>query len=136
MRTSPTFKLHYCLSRREEPFWQDNANAASIPIKLQNLLSTWRYRPPNRFDFLIELESFSVPSYQCVLYGMGFRTDLEAARAAYPMTEAAEQVFAQIKSLGEKAVTDLPSHRNLIEQVYRSGYSSAARNFLSVPVKA
>jgi hypothetical protein len=52
-------KLHYCLSRREEPFWRDNVDPASIPDRLQELLEEWRYRPPNRFDFVLDLESFA-----------------------------------------------------------------------------
>lgn len=110
-------KLHYCLSRRDEPFWRDNREPGSIPEALQELLEQWRHRPPSRFDFLLDLESFAFFNYQYILYGMGFRTDLSAARGDFPNAEAAEKLFARIRTFGEQAAADLPTHRALIEQI-------------------
>lgn len=110
-------KLHYCLSRREEPFWRDNADPASISDRLQELLAQWRYRPPNRFDFILDLESFAFFNYQYILYGMEFRTDLSLGRGDFPNVEAAEKLFARIRSFGERATEDLPTHRALIRQI-------------------
>ena len=110
-------KLHYCLSRREEPFWRDNVDPASIPERLQELLEQWRYRPPGRFDFILDLESFAFFNYQYILYGMGFRTDLSAGRSDFPNVGAAQKIFARIRSFGERAMHDLPAHRSLIEQI-------------------
>ena len=53
-------KLHYCLSKREEPFWRENADPATIPEELQELLAQWRYRPPGRLDFILDVERFAV----------------------------------------------------------------------------
>src|SRR5690606_17822782 len=77
-------KLHYCLSRREEPFWRDNAELSSIPERLRDLLEQWRYRPPSRFDFVLDHESFAYFNYQYILYGMEFRTDLNPVRDEFP----------------------------------------------------
>jgi glycine/D-amino acid oxidase-like deaminating enzyme len=110
-------KLHYCLSRRDEPFWRDNADPASIPPALQELLDQWRWRPPSRFDFLLDLESFAFFNYQYVLYGMEFATDLSASRGDFPNMAAAEKMFARIRSFGERATEDLPSHRALIREI-------------------
>jgi len=110
-------KLHYCLSRREEPFWRDNVDPDSIPDRLTGLLEQWRYRPPNRFDFILDLESFAFFNYQYILYGMEFRTDLSAGRADFPNVRAAEKLFRKIRNFGEQASADLPSHRALIEQI-------------------
>ena len=110
-------KLHYCLSRREEPFWRDNVDPDSIPDRLRELLEQWRYRPPNRFDFLLDLESFAFFNYQYILYGMGFRTDLSGGRADFPNAKAAERLFQKIRNFGERATADLPTHRALIEQI-------------------
>src|SRR3546814_8468447 len=71
-------KLHYCLSRRREAFWRDNGDPASIPDRLKQLLEEWRYRPPSRFDFILDLESFAPFNYQYILYGMEFHTDLRS----------------------------------------------------------
>jgi len=110
-------KLHYCLSRREEPFWRDNVDPASIPDRLKELLEQWRYRPPNRYDFILDLESFAFFNYQYILYGMEFRTDLSAGRADFPNVRAAEKLFQKIRAFGERATADLPTHRALIEQI-------------------
>ena len=110
-------KLHYCLSRRDEPFWRDNVDPASIPDRLQELLAQWRYRPPNRFDFILDLESFAFFNYQYILYGMEFRTDLSSGRGDFPNVEAAEKLFARIRTFSERATEDLPTHRALIRQI-------------------
>ncbi|MBQ1500305.1 MAG: tryptophan 7-halogenase [Sphingomonas sp.] len=110
-------KLHYCLSRREEPFWRDNADPASIPEGLQELLRQWRHRPPGRFDFLLDLESFAFFNYQYILYGMDYRTDLSGGRGDFPNVEAAERLFARIRAFSERATEDLPTHRELIRAI-------------------
>lgn len=113
-------KLHYCLSQRPEPFWRDNADPMSIPQRLQDLLEDWRYRPPSRFDFTLDVESFSFFNYQYILYGMGFETDL-ASGSDYPDMAGAEKLFARIRNFGERAMLDLPSHRALIAQINQAG---------------
>jgi tryptophan 7-halogenase len=110
-------KLHYCLSRRGEPFWRDNADPGSMPEALQELLDQWRRRPPSRFDFLLDVESFAFFNYQYILYGMEFRTDLSGSRGDFPAMAAAEKWFARIRGFGERATADLPSHRALIRQI-------------------
>jgi tryptophan halogenase len=110
-------KLHYCLSQREEPFWRANVDPVSIPDRLKELLEQWRYRPPNRYDFILDLESFAFFNYQYILYGMGYRTDLSAGRADFPNVRAAEKLFQKIRTFGERATADLPTHRALIEKI-------------------
>ena len=113
-------KLHYCLSKRAEGFWRDNTDPASIPERLKEMLEQWRYRPPARFDFILDLESFAFYNYQYILYGMGFRTDLSDARGDFNDVETADRLFARIRKFGERATQDLPTHRDLIEQINRA----------------
>jgi hypothetical protein len=110
-------KLHYCLSQREEPFWRDNAEAASIPERLRDMLEQWRYRPPSRFDFVLDHESFAYFNYQYILYGMEFRTDLRPVRDEFPHIGEAQKIFERIRQFGDRAAHDLPAHRALIEQI-------------------
>ena len=58
-------------------------------------------------------------SWQYVLYGMEFKTDLEPMRSAYPDVEAARKEFAMIQQAGFRALDDLPDHRALVEQLCR-----------------
>jgi len=113
-------KLHYCLSRRDEPFWRDNANPATIPAPLADLLEQWRLRPPGRFDFVLDTETFAFFNYQYILYGMGFHTDLSAGRADFTQEAEARKLFAKIQRFADRALVDLPSHRSLIEQINRA----------------
>lgn len=113
-------KMHYCLSqRRDAPFWADNADPAGIPDVLRDKLAQWRHRPPHRLDFVGDLEMFLVSSWQYVLYGMEFRTDLEPMRSAYPRAEEARREFAMIQLAARQALGDLPGHRELVEGLCR-----------------
>ncbi|UPG96602.1 tryptophan halogenase family protein [Luteibacter aegosomatissinici] len=111
-------KMHYCLSqRRDSAFWADNCDPASIPASLQDKLAKWKRRPPHRLDFVTDFEMFMPSSWQYVLYGMEFKTDLEPMRSAYPHMEAARLEFAMIQQAAARALGDLPDHRELVEQL-------------------
>ena len=81
------------------------------------MLEEWRYRPPGRFDFILDLESFAFFNYQYILYGMEYRTDLTPVRDEFPVIAEAERIFARIRSFGDQAAHELPSHRALIDQI-------------------
>ena len=108
-------KLHYCLSQRKDnAFWTDNALASSIPESLQDKLAMWRCRPPHRMDFVTDLEMYPPSSWQYVLYGMEYATQLTASAAAYPQRAEAVQEFAMIAKVAQHALADLPAHRALV----------------------
>uniref|UniRef100_UPI0035CB624E tryptophan halogenase family protein n=1 Tax=uncultured Sphingomonas sp. TaxID=158754 RepID=UPI0035CB624E len=110
-------KLHYCLSRRREPFWRDNADRATWPDALAELVDQWRYRPPGRFDFTLDTETFAFFNYQYVLYGMDQDASLSAGLNLLPNAEAAERHFARIRSLGERALEELLPNRELLDSI-------------------
>ncbi|QDZ07871.1 tryptophan 7-halogenase [Sphingomonas panacisoli] len=110
-------KLHYCLSRRIEPFWRDNADPASTPEALRALLDRWRHRPPSRFDFLIDVETFAFFNYQYILYGMDFHTEPIFGSAKGTGSAGSGTLFERIRGFGDQAVHELPSHRELVEQI-------------------
>src|SRR3546814_12180798 len=78
-RSIDFLKLHYVLPRREDTaFWRDNVRPESIPDRLKELLLLWRYQSPwfhDEFDRVEEV--FPAASYQYVLYGMGYGTEVE-----------------------------------------------------------
>ncbi|MFW2828897.1 tryptophan halogenase family protein [Sphingomonas sp. ID0503] len=107
-------KLHYCVTRRTDTaYWRDNADAASIPERLQDLLVQWRHRPPSRFDFIVDLETFLPASYQYILYGMGFETKL-AQPQRYKESAQAASAFIRVAQAGAQASQHLPPHRALL----------------------
>jgi tryptophan halogenase len=111
-------KMHYALTqRRDTPFWIDNANPNTWPDTLREKLAQWRCRPPHRLDFLSDLEMYPTSSWQYVLYGMEFPTDMGAAGAACTRGVQARQEFQAIEQVAGQALKDLPPHRALIEQL-------------------
>jgi len=123
-KTAEFLKLHYCISRRPEPFWRANADRATIPENLRLLMDMWTRRPPSRFDILSDIDIFPASSYQYILYGLNYPTDLSAQRAIHSRSKAAAHTFARIRAFTEGAVRDLPAHRALIEQVYANGFAN------------
>lgn len=118
-------KMHYCTSqRRDSSFWIDNTDAASIPESLRDKLAMWSCRPPHRLDFVTDLEMFLPASWQFVLYGMEFKTDIASMRNAYPRIDAARREFEMIRALAPHAISDLPDHRTLIEEICAHGFAS------------
>jgi tryptophan halogenase len=114
-RIADFIKLHYCLSqRRDTPFWRDNTDSATVPESLREKLAMWRHRPPHRLDFDTDLEMYQPASWQYVLYGMEYRTDIPAAQARFPRMAEAGREFAMIREVSQRALADLPTHRALV----------------------
>jgi len=120
-------KMHYALSRRRDSsFWIDNTDPASIPDTLMDQLAMWRSRPPHRLDFLTDVEMFLPASWQYILYGMEFETDLKPMRAMYPHIDAARREFETLQTVAAHAVNDLPDHRALVEEICAHGFARPA----------
>lgn len=111
-------KLHYALShRRDTAYWRDNSDPHSWPDGLSDKLAQWRRRPPSRFDFVIDHESFLPPNWKYILYGHGF--DTVPPPIAPGEFEAARKAYATVRSAQQKAVAALPSHRVLVDHYQR-----------------
>ncbi len=115
-------KLHYVLTQRtDSAFWRDNLDPKSVPDRLKNLLHLWKYQSPWFFDEFDRLEEvFPAASYQYVLYGMGFRTEVGAMDNVDTEPTAA-------RLLRENAVTtkqlrsQLPKNRDLLRKIHEHG---------------
>ncbi len=108
-------KLHYCISeRRDSAFWRDNVAAASIPDSLAELLDRWHFRPPNELDIDPQIDIFTEASWQYVLYGMGWKTDLSPRAGAFRFHDDARRAFAEVQRQAEYGVRNLPSNRDLV----------------------
>jgi len=115
-------KLHYVLTQREDTaFWRDNKDPATVPERLQNLLTLWRHQSPwyhDEFDRIEEV--FPAASYQYVLYGMGFRTEVEPEALAAEAHNA-ERAMRENLVQTERLRTVLPRHRDLIRKIVEQG---------------
>ncbi|WP_423605612.1 tryptophan halogenase family protein [Sphingomonas sp. MS122] len=115
-RTLDFIKLHYCLSeRRDTQFWRDNVDPATVPDSLHELLDRWRFRPPNEMDIDANIDIFTEPSWQYVLYGMGWRTDLSARAGLFRYHDEARAAFAEVRRQAQFAIHNLPTNRELVE---------------------
>ena len=114
-------KLHYVLTRRPEKFWQDNIDPATVPDRLKNLLHLWKYQPPWFFDEFDRIEEvFPAASYQYVLYGMGFKTDVMPADNSGTRSQAATYMNENV-AMTRKLRTQLPKNRDLVKKIHEYG---------------
>ncbi|HEY4213426.1 MAG TPA: tryptophan halogenase family protein [Steroidobacteraceae bacterium] len=115
-------KLHYVLTKRtDSAFWIDNVDPATIPERLQNLLHLWKYQSPWFFDEFDRLEEvFPAASYQYVLYGMGFRTQVDPLDNTGTQARAARLV-SDNRTLTRQMVSQLPPNRELLRKIYDHG---------------
>lgn len=125
-RTLDFIKLHYCLSdRTDSDFWRDNVASASMTDSLAELLDRWRFRPPNEMDIDPNVDIFPDSSWQYVLYGMGWKTDLSAKAGIYRYFDDARQAFARVREQAQFAIRTLPTNRDLVN--YAHGHSFGAQ---------
>jgi hypothetical protein len=87
---------------------------ASIPDSLLELLDRWRFRPPNELDIDPGVDIFTAASWQYVLYGMGWKTDLSAKAGVMRYRDDARRAFAEVRRQAAWAVANLPSNRDLV----------------------
>ncbi|MBE0362377.1 hypothetical protein PULV_a2997 [Pseudoalteromonas ulvae UL12] len=122
-KTIDFIKLHYVLSKRDDPFWRANKDEMTIPDSLKAQLAHWSVQPVSNYDFANVYEPFPLESYQFVLNGMGFEQNLEPSRALFPMVDKATMSFDKVKKITEFAVKDLPTNRALLNKVHQHGFS-------------
>ena len=115
-------KLHYVLTqRRDSKFWRDNVDPATIPERLKNLLHLWKYQSPWFFDEFDRLEEvFPAASYQYVLYGMGFRTEVEPGENSANAALAASLINDNLAVTREMR-SRLPKNRDLMQKIFEYG---------------
>jgi len=115
-------KLHYVLTQRTDTaFWRDNVDPATIPDRLKELMTLWKYQSPWFFDEFDRLEEvFPAASYQYVLYGMGFRTEVIPEDAASTVT-LAQRLLKQNERMINEMRTRLPKNRDLINKIFQYG---------------
>lgn len=117
-------KLHYVLSRREEPYWRAHRDAATVPASLAAQLELWRDHPPATADFPQVDEIFSAASQHYVLYGMGFPLPAESVGAPF---EAAAKRIAEIAERSRALAAALPTNRSYLDTLTASAQSRAAQ---------
>ncbi len=105
-------KLHYVLSRREEPYWRAHRDPASIPPRLADLLRLWEHQPPSRADLPATDEVFPAASYQYVLYGMGFPAP---ADGAIRITRGIAKSLGQVEQRARALAASLPTNRAYLD---------------------
>ena len=115
-------KLHYVLTKRTDTaFWRDNVDPATVPDRLRDLLTLWKYQSPWYFDELDRLEEvFPAASYQYVLYGMGFETQVAPEDTVDSAPAAARLLRENERATGEMRAR-LPTNRELLNKIYQYG---------------
>lgn len=115
-------KLHYCISeRRDTDYWCDVTAPSTVPTGLADLLKLWRYRSPHLYDLMHAEEMFPSASYQYVLYGMGFKSELwPGYETSAAVIRGMDNIRTTQKTL-KKYLTGLPNNRALLSGIAKSG---------------
>ncbi|WP_343518721.1 tryptophan halogenase family protein [Sphingomonas sp.] len=103
-------KLHYLLSRRDEPYWRAHRDPARVPPRLTELLALWRDQPPSAWDFPQVDEIFSAESHQYILYGMRYPTP-----AGWPASARAGAALAETRQRARALAAALPTGRAYLD---------------------
>jgi len=103
-------KLHYLLSRRDEPYWRAQRDPTTVPPRLAELVELWRDQPPSRYDLPLTDEIFPAASYQYVWYGMGGAVPPHLP----PPTPAMRTQLDQLRQRTRSLLSVLPSNRALL----------------------
>lgn len=109
-------KLHYVLSRRDEPYWRDHREASTIPERLNDLLGLWADRAPSDTDLPQAHEVFPAASYAYVLYGMGFAPP-QAGPMGVAGRAAAAHALEQSAQRGRSLTAGLPTNRAYLDRL-------------------
>jgi tryptophan halogenase len=116
-------KLHYVISQREvDSYWRDHRDKQSIPDSLQAQLELWRYQVPNQHDISYKEALFPAASFQYVLYGMGFNTQLPS-HVKPSMQQQAQQLFNDNQQRTQVLSKSLLSNRDLLAKVVQYGFA-------------
>lgn len=115
-------KLHYALSRREEPYWLAQRDPAHMPPRLAAMLQLWRDQPPSVWDFPRVSEIFSAESHQYILYGMGYPVP-----ADMPVSERAAALLAENRQRARALAAALPRNRDYLDALQPDSGAAAAR---------
>jgi hypothetical protein len=107
-------KLHYVLSRRDEPYWQAQRDPATVPPRLIDLLELWRDQPPSSYDLGLAEEIFPAASYQYVYYGMGGAVP----GGLPPPGQAMRRHVVQVRERARALSSALPTNRAYLEGVH------------------
>ena len=116
-------KLHYVLSKRSEPYWQDNKATESIPDQLQELLTLWEYQVPYGYDTHHTEELFPAASFQYILYGMGHKTQLPNRKKRDDKSQLANKFFNDNIAHTHKLINALSTNRELLNKIKTYGLS-------------
>ena len=103
-------KLHYALSRREEPYWVAQRDPATFSPALADQLALWAGQPPSAWDLPQVDEVFSAASQAYVLYGMGWPVP-DGLKA----TPEAHACIAQAQARARSLAASLPANRTYLD---------------------
>jgi tryptophan halogenase len=122
LRIIDFLKLHYILTKRTDTkFWVDICDPATVPDRLKDSMSLWRYRPPWLFDDFDRLqEVFPAASYQYLLYGMGFETNVDPGDLVVSRAQA-EQHRLTNAEFTRRLRARMPTNRDLLAQIREQG---------------
>ncbi|MEO9946342.1 MAG: tryptophan halogenase family protein [Paraglaciecola sp.] len=117
-------KLHYVLSHRDDSdYWKDMRDRGSVPDSLKELMDIWQFQSPSKQDNQHAEELFPFASFQYVLYGMGYETQLSESDVKPYHVQESQRLFKENQQHLSRLLQALPSNRELLNKINQYGLS-------------
>lgn len=118
-------KLHYILSERSDtPYWIEMRDKAKLSDDFLERLELWKNRVPSIDDFSKIVELFPTASYQYILYGMDYPTELDERKSTKCFMVDAEQEFERVAITTKSKLSALDTNRELLRKIEKYGLQS------------
>ena len=111
--------LHYCLTQRDDTaFWRAVREESRVTESLRERLGLWSHRPPREIDGDGPLKMFSYHSWNCILFGMGWRPKQWSGMHGYAAATKGDfdATFKEIRAASARLAMELPEHTAFLQQ--------------------
>ena len=111
-------KLHYCLTKRKDTdFWIENTKPEYFTEPLKEILATYDYMTPPKYQPLFTTPFARPSSFAYVLYGMEFMPKGASGHGSYFNRSFMEQAYKSVEQGRDQAMAALPDHNELVRQM-------------------
>ena len=115
-------KLHYILSKRDDSqYWIDMRDQSMLSSDMQERLALWQYQVPSVDDFSQLIELFPSASYQYILYGMDYPTQVEKRTSTHGFKKNSITEFENVARIAKQKLMSLKTNRELLLQIEQHG---------------
>jgi tryptophan 7-halogenase len=111
-------KMHYCLTQRKDTdFWIENTNPDTYTEALKQVLDTYDYLAPPKYEPLFPAPFARPSSFAYILYGLEFEPKAASGHGTFFSPDFMQQAYSSVQQGKAQALANLPDHNELIRQM-------------------